>query len=349
MKVLLYSDNMNLVQKSGVYRAYEHQKEALTTAGVSYTINKEDDYDIVHINTVFPASFRMSIRSKLKGKKVVYHAHSTKEDFRNSFKGSNLLAPFFKQWIKLCYNSADVIITPTEYSAKLIKSYGIRKTIVPISNGISMDEYQRDQELGRKFRKKYGYQELDRVVISVGHYMERKGILDFIELAKLHPEYQFIWFGYTAPSLVTEHVRQAMKVKLPNLQFAGYVEEEQLKEAYYGSDLFLFLSHEETEGIVVLEALASKIPVLLRDIPVYEGWINDGMEAYKADNQKDFSAKLEGILEGKLKSTVADGYRLACLKDIRKVGKKLEEAYHMAESKQKVKRVFQFHISKLVQ
>ena len=34
------------------------------------------------------------------------------EDFRNSFLGSNLLAPLFKRWLILCYRQGDVVITP---------------------------------------------------------------------------------------------------------------------------------------------------------------------------------------------------------------------------------------------
>lgn len=34
--------------------------------------------------------------------------------------------------------------------------------------------------------------------MGVGLYIERKGILDFVELAKRLPEYKFIWFGYSS-------------------------------------------------------------------------------------------------------------------------------------------------------
>ena len=44
------------------------------------------------------------------------------------------------------------------------------------------------------------------------------------------------------------------------------------------------MSKEETEGIVILEALAMKIPTLIRDIPVYEGWLTDSKDVYKAKN-----------------------------------------------------------------
>ena len=93
MKVLLYSGSQHLIERSGVGRAIYHQKEALSQNQVEYTMDVKDNWDIVHINTIFPASFLLSRRARRQGKKVVYHGHSTEEDFRNSFVGSNLVAP----------------------------------------------------------------------------------------------------------------------------------------------------------------------------------------------------------------------------------------------------------------
>ena len=96
MKVLLHSDKMKEIEKSGVGRAIIHQQEALRLNHVPYTLDPKDDYDIIHINTIFPESYLMAKRAKKQGKKVIFHAHSTEEDFRNSFILSNQVAPLFK-------------------------------------------------------------------------------------------------------------------------------------------------------------------------------------------------------------------------------------------------------------
>lgn len=85
--------------------------------------------------------------------------------------------------------------------------------------------------------------------------IRRKGILDFLKLAKMMPETTFIWFGGGNDSLVTQEVKEAVKKKSENVIFAGYVEAEELRNAYCGADAFAFFSYEETEGIVVLEDL----------------------------------------------------------------------------------------------
>jgi 1,2-diacylglycerol-3-alpha-glucose alpha-1,2-glucosyltransferase len=326
MKVLLHSDHLKLIEKSGVGRAIYHQKMALEENNISYTTDKKEDYDIIHINTVFPSSLYMSKLAKAMGKKVVYHAHSTEEDFKNSFLGSNLIAPLYKKWLIKCYNSGDLIITPTPYSKKVLEGYGLKKPIVSISNGIDLSFFEKDLSGRKRFREKYHFSDQDKVIVSVGLYIERKGILDFVELAKSLPEYQFIWFGYTNLNTVSSKVKKAVETQLPNLHFPGYVCKEELRDAYSGSDLFLFLTQEETEGIVLLEALSMKIPVLVRDIPIYED-LTDGKCVYKGIDLQQFQNKINGILSGKLPSLTENGYNTVQQKNIREVGKQLAKEY----------------------
>lgn len=308
------------------------QEEALKKNGVNVTVKEKDTYDIVHINTVFPSDYRMAKRAKREGKKVIYHAHSTKEDFQNSFTGSNLIAPLFKKWIIKCYETGDLILTPTEYSKSLLKSYGIPNPIEVISNGVDTRLFQKNPPAGMLFRQKYGFSQSDKIVMSVGLYFERKGILDFVELAKEMPEYQFVWFGYTPDYQIPGNVREAVHTKLPNLKFMGYVPKEELQMAYSGCDLFFFPSYEETEGIVVLEALASEIPVLLRDIPVYRGWLQSGRDVYKGKTNKEFREKITRILEGKATVLTGNGLKRAKERDVSKQAEKLYCCYRRAMS-----------------
>ena len=101
------------------------------------------------------------------GKKVVYHAHSTEEDFRNSFIFSNQLSKLFKWWICKCYKLGDVIITPTEYSKRLLENYNLGKKIYAISNGINMEFFERNIKNGEKFRKDFGYSKEDKVIMNL--------------------------------------------------------------------------------------------------------------------------------------------------------------------------------------
>lgn len=300
---------------------------ALEIAGVEYTVDLDDEYDIVHINTHGIKSFFLAKEAKSKGKKVVYHAHSTEEDFKNLFIFSNQISGLFKNWLITCYNLGDCIITPTPYSKSLLEGYDIDKPIYAVSNGINLDFFQRNEILGKAFREKYGFTKDDKIIMSIGLLIEGKGIIDFVELATRLPQYKFIWFGDTPSYLIPNKVKEAMKTKNDNLFFPGYVDREVIKGAFSGSDLYLFPTHEETEGIVLLESLAQKQKTLISDIPVFSDWVEDGRDLYKAKSIDDVEKKIVDILDNKLPDLTKAGYKIAKARDLKYIGNQLKEIY----------------------
>lgn len=326
MKVLLYQGDLDIVEKSGVGEAVKHQEAALQAAHIPYTKDEHDSYDIVHINTVFPKSLHFARRARRQGKKVIYYGHSTMEDFKNSFRGSNLAAPLFKRWLIRCYNSSDIIITPTSYSREILQSYGIKKPICAVSNGIDLDKYRPTEDKIRSFRRRYELAEGEKVVMCAGHYIYRKGIDEFIEIARALPQYRFFWFGYTNKNLIPSEISEAIAHKPDNLSFPGYIDTEHLSEAYAGSDLFMFTSREETEGIVLLEAMASRTQVLLRDITIYKP-LQEGKEVYKAGSKEEFIKKADAYLKGLLPDLTEAAYAYVSKRSIENVGQKLKNIY----------------------
>ncbi len=329
MKILIYTGFLNLVSKSGIGEAIRHQIQILNIMDIKFTKKITDSYDIVHINTILPDSLLMSKWAKFRKKKVIYYGHSTMEDFKNSFIGSNLLAPLFKRWITLCYNSGDIVITPTEYSKAILESYNLKPKVYSLSNGVDIDFFSNDICKRDRFRKKQNIKENEKVIISVGHYIDRKGIIDFVELAKALPEYQFYWFGYTNMSLVTKDVKDAVNTQLDNLHFPGYINRDELLEAYNGCDLFLFMTKEETEGIVILEALSCQTPIIVRDIPIYKEWLPENEAVYKARNNNEFEERINQLLKDELPSITNVGYEVACELGLGNVGNKLKNIYEM--------------------
>ena len=341
MKVLLYTEGLKTVGNSGLGKAIKHQMQALESEGIEYTLDPKDDYDILHINTWWLKSYFMAKKAKRMGKKVVYHAHSTEEDYRNGFILANQTSKLIKWWLIKCYSLGDVIVTPTPYSKKLLEHYkGLEhKKIYAISNGIDLSLFKKDKKAGEAFRKEYGYTKDDKVIIGIGLYIERKGIVDFVKLAKKMPEYKFIWFGSSPLSVATKPVKDAVNTKLPNLTFAGHVEQEMIKAALNGCDLYLFPTLEETEGIPIIEACAVGANALIRDIKIFDGWLTDGKNVYKARDLDEFEVKTRKILTGKLKSVSNEAYEVAKERDIKEVGKQLKKVYEkvMKDNKEQIK------------
>lgn len=328
MKVLLYFEGKGIISKSGIGRAMKHQMAALASEDIEFTLNPNDDFDILHINTIGPRSSSLIRKARRYGRKVIYHAHSTEEDFRNSFLFSNQIAPVFKKRLIHLYTQADHIITPTPYSKKLLESYGIRQPIHAVSNGIDLERFNYSEENIRRFRTYFKLCPEERVIISVGLFFERKGLFDFIEVARRLPQYKFIWFGHVPLYSIPRSVRRLVTREHPaNVCFPGYISGPVLEGAYCGADAFFFPSKEETEGIVVLEALASYQQIILRDIPVYQPWMQDKVNCYMGTNVDEFTQLVEAAAEKQLPDLKEAGRITAELRSIPLVGKQLRQVY----------------------
>ena len=328
MKVLLYFEGEKVISKSGIGRAMKHQMAALTSQGIAYTLNPDDDFDLLHINTIGPNSSSVIKKARHKGKKVIYHAHSTEEDFRNSFMLSNQIAPLFKKRLVHQYSKADHIITPTPYSKQLIESYQIPLPVHAISNGIDLDKFNYNEEKIKAFREYFKLDEEQKVIICVGLFFVRKGILDFVEVAKQLPQYTFIWFGHVPLYSIPKQIRDIVTKDHPeNVIFPGYVSGPVIEGAYCGADAFFFPSKEETEGIVVLEALASYQQVILRDIPVFDPWMKDQVNCYKGKTVEDFTRLVDDVVNKRLPDVSEAGRKTAEERSIPEVGKQLKAVY----------------------
>lgn len=327
MSIYLYRGGEKLVGRSGVGQAIRHQEACLARCGLTVTDRFTPDTDAVHINTVLPDSVGTALLAHLRGRKVVWYGHSTMEDFRCSFRGSDLLAPLFRRWITFCYGLGDVVLTPTPYSRRLLAGYGLRKPVYSLSNGVDTDFFHPDPAAKDAFRRRYGLRAEEKTVISVGHTIARKGLPEYLELARRMPDVRFLWFGWTDPRLIPAEISRAIQNAPPNVIFPGFVDRERLREAYQGADAFAFLSHEETEGIVVLEALSCGIPMVVRDIPVYQGWLKDRKNVYKASNTDEFVQIVMGLLDKSLPDLTPAGRLTAESRSLEAVGCRLREIY----------------------
>ena len=327
MKIKLYFENENAIAKSGIGRAMKHQMRALTLNHIDFVTDNSKEYDILHINTIWFGSWCQVRKAKRAGKKIVFHAHSTEEDFKNSFAFSNMLAPLFKKWLIYMYNFGDVIVTPTPYSKKILEGYGIKKPIYAISNGIDLDVFKKDEEKEKIFREYFHLSEDQKVIISVGWFFERKGFDTFCEVAKCLPEYTFIWFGDKLMSAPTTEIRKLMANPPENVILPGYISGDVIKGAYSGADVFFFPSREETEGIVVLEALASETKVLVRDIPVFEGWLENGVHCYMGKDVDEFVDLIQKMIHNEVPNLTKAGYEVAKSRSLMVIGQDLKEVY----------------------
>ncbi len=324
MKVCLYTKLENTVKNSGIGTAINQQKKALELSGVEYTTDLKDEFDIIHINTVSPDSLYIAKRMKSKGKQVVMHTHTTAEDFKDSFNFSNHIAPTLKSYLSYFYNQADVLISPSEYTRKTIRGYGIKKRIEVISNGVDTEKFIFSTQKRNEYRENYDLEGI--IPFSVGHVFARKGVSTFITVAN-NFQNKFVWFGKIFLFLNSISVVESIKNAPENVLFTDYVHD--VISAYCSGDIFFFPSKCENQGISILEAAACKRPILLRDIPTYNDWLIDEENCLKAGTEEEFIDQLNLLIEDKeLRQKLANNaYKASREHSLEKIGEKLKYVY----------------------
>jgi 1,2-diacylglycerol-3-alpha-glucose alpha-1,2-glucosyltransferase len=295
MRICLFLEAESAVAKSGFRRAYQSNIKALELAGIDVTTDPKDGpFDILHLHAWGPKSFLYLKRARRAGVKVVVHAHSVgAHDFRDSYTFSNLLSPLYEQFLKFVYAKADVIFTPTPFARRMLQQLGVEKPIHSISNGVDVSRFKFSEESRKDYRERLGLKRF--TIFSAGLIIPRKGITEFLNIASKLPQYDFVWFGQRWSKAMAYHPKmdRHLENRPENAIMAGYVEEPQ--DAFCAADVLLFPSRTETQGMVMLEAAALGIPIVVRDLPEYEDWLIHDVNCLKANSLEEFADHIERL------------------------------------------------------
>jgi glycosyltransferase involved in cell wall biosynthesis len=86
-----------------------------------------------------------------------------------------------------------------------------------------------------------------------------------------------------------------LRDRMPRAEIPGVLKGEELSTAYANMDLFVFPSHTDTFGNVVLEALASGVPAIVTPDGGPPTIVRDGVTGRIVDDE-DFAAAVAGVL-----------------------------------------------------
>lgn len=308
---------------TGLLSSYDNQKKSLRALGLEFTEKWSDDCDILQINTPWLKSLWLIKKARRQGKKIIIWSHVTVEDFIQVFRFNKLVAPLMKKYLTYAYGLADLVFCPSEYTRSLLIAYGLpAEKLIAQSNGVDGSFIFPDGEKRAGYRQKYNLQKLTVGIVAL--VVPRKGIRTFLALAKRYPQYQFIWFGKIYSSLMVESLPKNLPA---NIQFTGYVQDR--NAAFNAIDIFVFPSFEENQGMVLLEGAAAGLPLIVRDIPVYNPWLVDGQNCLKAKTDEEFEICLKRVIEDdSLRQCLIEGSRaLARREDIKILNQKLLAIY----------------------
>ncbi|MDY7082187.1 MAG: glycosyltransferase, partial [Halobacteria archaeon] len=295
---------------------------------VEVTDDPSEDYDVIDINTVGPTSMYHLKKAQRAGKPAIAHAHTTGEDFKNSFRGSNVVAPLVRKYVKTFYNRADRVIVPSEYTRRRVADYPLKPPVHVVSNGVDMDRLEGYDELRDEYRSRYHLEGL--VVFVVGHVFERKGLSTFCQLAQELPDMDFVWFGPIMDNpLGSSEVKKWVNDPPENVQFTGFIED--IRGGFGAGDVFLFPTKEENQGIAVLEAMACQKGVVVSDLPVFDEYLDNGENCFMCSEFGEYKEALETFRDDDMREEFGEKAGEAAEKhSLENVGKELIEVYEEA-------------------
>lgn len=288
LRVNMVSESEFTVQGHGVHTAYVEMVSALKSEpGFEVFCNtKMRDTDIVHTHTVGFFALRRLLFSD--GKRVV-SAHVVPDSFEGSLKFAKLWRPFAKLWLRFFYNRADLVLAVSDATKSELLELGVKKPIEVLYNSIDLTKYANSSRHRSDARKKLSMDRSDFIVVGSGQVQPRKRVDVFFDMAKKMPETKFVWVGGIPFGRVAAESGklETMMAKAPkNLLFTGVIPLEDVADYYRAADVFILPSIQETFGLVVVEAAAAGLPVILRDIPDYAKTFRG--DVLMAKNDEDF-------------------------------------------------------------
>lgn len=292
MKICVYLEHGNSSQWSGgIRRAHENQVRALKRAGVAVTTDPSESFDVLHLHSIGPRSLYLAERFGGRHPLLI-SSHITAEDFANSFRMSDHIAPYLGRYLRYFYGKADVLIAPSSYARDVLRGYELEQPIEIVSNGVDVTRFSPDKRRRLLGRARYRLEGL--VPFAVGLAFLRKGVDLFVETGRLLPELTFVWFGRVHKAAKMETLR-AVEEAPDNVIFPGYVED--VVEAYAAGDIFFFPSAVENEGIAILEAAACGKPLVLRDAECFRGRFEHGVTCLKGSTPEEFATHLRSLTD----------------------------------------------------
>jgi 1,2-diacylglycerol-3-alpha-glucose alpha-1,2-galactosyltransferase len=296
ISVNVVSESVFTVRGHGVHTAFEEHVSALKKY-TPYTvkINSKRPTDIVHVHTVGPYGWH---KFKLAKQGRIINAHVTPGSFIGSLKGAKLWAPLAKKYLKFVYSQADHIICVSPNTEMELRELGIRKPMSVIPNMIELSNFNRPAEHELSSLRRHFNVPADKpVIVCSGQVQPRKGVADWRLVAEQLTDYHFLWIGgipFGKFADKTADMEQMMASAPNNVTFTGVVELETARKLYHLADVFWLPSYQETFGLVVVEAAACGLPVILRDIPVYKDIFSGTYQHAKTN--KEFASIIKNLI-----------------------------------------------------
>jgi len=263
---------------------------------------RDKHFDVIHIHTPFTAHYVGIHFGKKLDIPVVETYHTFFEDYLHHY------LPFIPQFIsrklartisrRQC-NALDGIVSPSKPMLDVLKQYGIKTPAEVVATGLDDSSFANVD--GEHFRMSHDIPLTQPMLLFVGRVAHEKNIgflLEMhLELIKNHPDALLV---ITGEGPAEESIKQSIeKLGISNkVRMIGYLDRgHELIACYKAADIFVFASKSETQGLVLLEAMAQGTAVVaIAELGTKSILIEGEGVLIAKDDINDFADKVSALL-----------------------------------------------------
>ncbi len=224
-------------------------------------------FDLVHVQTRFVAHYRGTELARCLAVPCIETYHTFFEEYLFHY------VPFLpREWLRAAArrfsrvqgNSVDALVVPSSAMRDVLTAYGVTAPLHVIPTGIPLAQFNGGD--GAAFRHGLGVPPGAPLLLFVGRVAHEKNIgfllRAFRRALDRTPEAHFVIAG-EGPALASLQ-RDARELDMTaRVHFVGYLDRGgALLDCYRAADAFVFASRTETQGLVLLEAMAMGVPVI---------------------------------------------------------------------------------------
>ena len=270
---------------------------------------KRWNLDVIHSHTEFGVGTFARIIAKQFGIPLVHTYHTMYEDYVHYIthgyfdKSSKKLVEYFTKFY--CDKTASELIVPSKKTYNLFKEkYKCDKNIYIVPTGMDVENFDvgklkqsKIEELKNKYKLNNHF-----IVLYVGRLAEEKNIEFIINnqqvLQKKYPNLKLLIVGNGPDMEKYQKLCKKNKI-LDSTIFTGAVPRDEMPYYYALGNVFVTASKTETQGLTVIEAMASSLPVVAINDESFTTTVIDGLNGYLFSKKSEYVKKMSNLIENK--------------------------------------------------
>lgn len=261
--------------------------------------------DLVHVHSPFSMGLWGKYVAHSQKIPLIYTHHTHYPEYAKIYLKAKILFPEAARiWSKWFSNKSDIVIAPSKKIEKFLQGYGVKKPIFVLSTGIDLNRFKKSKK-PKELRKNLNINPGAKILLFVGRIGKEKNI-DFLldvlkEILKQRKDVILLMVG--DGSYLNKFKKLVERFKIEKfIKFTGRIPCQEIPIFYQASDIFVFSSLTETQGLVILEAMACGLPVVALKDDAFKGIVINNQNGFLVEDSSptSFAQEVTKILDNPL-------------------------------------------------